>query len=173
MPTTPAWYHTARPPIRLNYTPHTITRCITGAERNHNPHDQTCARRAASTTSTRTTPSTTSSPHHGHSNHRSITGRCTTSTDTTRNQVGVGQTSQKRPADHIPQQPNGLGFSGGAPIDWEGNRADSWFQNRADLAGAKRRPLQARVGRGRLRRLQCGFIIARCQIHSSFLASAY
>jgi hypothetical protein len=147
MPTTSAWYHTARPPIRLNYTPHTITRCITGAERNHNPHDQTCARRAASTTSTRTTPSTTSSPHHGHSNHRSITGRCTTSTDTTRNQVGVGQTSQKRPADHIPQQPNGMPLSCAAPIDRESSGAGIRFQNAPDLVDAKRRQLQRLVGR--------------------------
>jgi hypothetical protein len=50
-------------------------------------------------------------------------------------------------------RPNGLGFSGGALIDREGNRADSIFQNRADLGGAKRRPLQARVGRTLDRRL--------------------
>ena len=40
-----------------------------------------------------------------------------------------------------------MGFSGGVPIDWEGSRAESSFQNRRDLVGAKRRPLQALVGR--------------------------
>jgi hypothetical protein len=45
--------------------------------------------------------------------------------------------------------PNGLGFSGGAPLDREGGRAESSCQNGSDLAGAKRRPLQARVGRAR------------------------
>jgi len=45
------------------------------------------------------------------------------------------------------EPPNGLGFSGGALIDREGSRADSNFQNGRDLVGAKRRPLQARVGR--------------------------
>jgi len=43
--------------------------------------------------------------------------------------------------------PNGLGFSGGAPISREGGQAESRCQNRHDLVGAKRRPLQARVGR--------------------------
>ena len=42
---------------------------------------------------------------------------------------------------------NGLGFSGGAPIEREGCRVDSSFQKSGDLAGAKRRPLQARVRR--------------------------
>jgi len=41
---------------------------------------------------------------------------------------------------------NGLGFSGGAVIDRESYRADSCLQNSNDLVGAKRRPLQARVG---------------------------
>jgi hypothetical protein len=40
-----------------------------------------------------------------------------------------------------------LRFSGGAPIDREGLRAETNFQKRPDLAGAKRRPLQAPVGR--------------------------
>jgi len=42
---------------------------------------------------------------------------------------------------------NGLGISGGAPIDREDGRANSIFQNSDDLAGAERRPLHARVGR--------------------------
>jgi len=51
-------------------------------------------------------------------------------------------------ADRINGAPsNGLGLSGGAPLDREGCRADSWFQNRRDLVGAMRRPLQALVGR--------------------------
>lgn len=41
---------------------------------------------------------------------------------------------------------NGLGFSGGAPIDREGSRAEARFQNCPDLGGAERRPLQALVG---------------------------
>ena len=41
---------------------------------------------------------------------------------------------------------NALGFSGGAPRDREGGRADSRFQNGLDLVGAKRRPLEALVG---------------------------
>ena len=40
---------------------------------------------------------------------------------------------------------NGLGFSGGVPIDREGSRADSNFQKSYDLAGAERRPLHALV----------------------------
>src|SRR5262249_11491601 len=44
-------------------------------------------------------------------------------------------------------QPNGLGFSGGALIDRESCRVESRFQKRYDLAGAERRPLQARVRR--------------------------
>ena len=44
---------------------------------------------------------------------------------------------------------NGLGFSGGAPLDRQGTRAGSEFQNGRDLVGAQRRPLQARVGRTR------------------------
>jgi len=43
-------------------------------------------------------------------------------------------------------RPNALGISGGAPVDREGGRVDSRFQNRADLGGAKRRPLHALVG---------------------------
>src|SRR6266498_1487304 len=43
--------------------------------------------------------------------------------------------------------PNGLGISGGAPIDQEGALADTRFQKTNDLAGAKRRPLHARVRR--------------------------
>jgi hypothetical protein len=43
--------------------------------------------------------------------------------------------------------PNGLGISGGAPIDRYGCRADSNLQNSPDLAGAERRPLHAHVGR--------------------------
>src|SRR6266511_3049564 len=43
--------------------------------------------------------------------------------------------------------PNGLGISGGAPIDREGGRADSSFQKSSDLVGAKRRPLHALVRR--------------------------
>jgi len=42
--------------------------------------------------------------------------------------------------------PNALAFSGGAPIDRQCYRADSKFQNRTDLAGAQRRPLQRLVG---------------------------
>ena len=45
------------------------------------------------------------------------------------------------------KRPNGLGFSGGALIDREDHRTDPSFQNRPDLIGATRRPLQARVGR--------------------------
>ncbi len=54
---------------------------------------------------------TTSRQHHGHSYHHSITGTPTTSTCTTGNQDGVGQTSQKGYADHIPWLPNGLPVS--------------------------------------------------------------
>ena len=43
--------------------------------------------------------------------------------------------------------PNGLGISGGAPVDRENGRADSNLQKSDDLAGAKRRPLHALVGR--------------------------
>jgi len=43
--------------------------------------------------------------------------------------------------------PNDSRFSGGAPIDREGSRAKATFQKTHDLAGAKRRPLQAPVGR--------------------------
>jgi len=43
--------------------------------------------------------------------------------------------------------PNGLGLSGGAPLDQESCQTDSWSQNGRDLVGAERRPLQARVGR--------------------------
>jgi len=42
---------------------------------------------------------------------------------------------------------NGLGFSGGAPLDREGSRAESRFQTRSDLVGTERRPLQAPVSR--------------------------
>jgi len=44
------------------------------------------------------------------------------------------------------KRPNGLGISGGAPIDREGFRAESRFQNGPDLVAAKRRRLHARVG---------------------------
>jgi len=43
--------------------------------------------------------------------------------------------------------PNGLGISGGAPIDRYEGRADSDLQKSGDLAGATRRPLHARVSR--------------------------
>ena len=42
---------------------------------------------------------------------------------------------------------NGLGISGGAPIDRYWYRAESNLQKSDDLAGATRRPLHARVGR--------------------------
>ena len=41
---------------------------------------------------------------------------------------------------------NGLGMSRAAPIDREGTRADSSFQNADDLGAAQRRRLHARVG---------------------------
>ena len=44
-------------------------------------------------------------------------------------------------------RPNGLRFSGGAPLDRESGWAASRFQKRPDLVGAKRRPLQPLVGR--------------------------
>ena len=43
--------------------------------------------------------------------------------------------------------PNGLGISGGAPIDRYDCRDASDLQKSDDLVGAKRRPLHARVGR--------------------------
>jgi len=46
---------------------------------------------------------------------------------------------------------NGLGFSGGAPIDWKDIRADCRFQKSPDLAGAERRPLQALFRRSFIR----------------------
>ena len=49
-------------------------------------------------------------------------------------------------ADHV-ARPNGLGISGGAPIDRYDCHDASDFQKSADLVGAKRRPLHARVGR--------------------------
>jgi hypothetical protein len=42
--------------------------------------------------------------------------------------------------------PNAPGFSGGALIERYSYQADSNLQNRHDLAGAERRPLQAIVG---------------------------
>jgi hypothetical protein len=39
---------------------------------------------------------------------------------------------------------NGLSFSGGAPLDRESSRADSSFQKRHDLVGAKRRQAHPR-----------------------------
>ncbi len=44
-------------------------------------------------------------------------------------------------------RPNGLGISGGAPLDRYGLRAASDVQKSHDLVGAERRPLYARVGR--------------------------
>ena len=44
---------------------------------------------------------------------------------------------------------NGLGMSRAAPIEREGDRANSRFQNADDLGAAKRRRLHARVGRQR------------------------
>ena len=41
---------------------------------------------------------------------------------------------------------NALGFSGGAPIDRENGRTDSWSQNRRNHVGAKCRPLHALLG---------------------------
>ncbi len=58
--------------------------------------------------------------------------------------------------DRLPS--NGLGFSGGAPIDREDSRADSTLQNSNDLAGAKRRPLQAHVGRQPFRGIRIGYM---------------
>ena len=51
--------------------------------------------------------------------------------------------------DDCPKRPNGLGISGGAPIDRYGCRAGSDRQKSPDLGGATRRPLHARVGRAR------------------------
>jgi hypothetical protein len=56
-------------------------------------------------------------------------------------------------------RPNVLRFSGGAPLDREGFRAESNCQKRPDLVGAQRRPLQALVGPERLGRdlaIGCG-----------------
>jgi len=48
--------------------------------------------------------------------------------------------------DYAPKkQANCPGFSGVAPIDRPGVQAEARLQNRADLVGAKRRPLQALV----------------------------
>ena len=58
-------------------------------------------------------------------------------------------------------RPNALGFSGGAPLDRERTRAVPSFQKSPDLAGAKRRPLQAPVGRQPME----GFVMPFC--HSS------
>jgi len=45
--------------------------------------------------------------------------------------------------------PNGLPFSGGAPLDREGGWADTRFQKSDDPVGAERRPLQRLVSRRR------------------------
>jgi len=54
---------------------------------------------------------------------------------------------------------NGLGISGGAPIDRYCCWADSNLQKSDDLAGAKRRPLHAHVGR----QLRGGFVVRLCK----------
>jgi len=54
---------------------------------------------------------------------------------------------------------NGLGISGGAPVDREGGWTASTLQNSYDLVGAKRRPLHALVGRNGRNRFTVRFII--------------
>jgi hypothetical protein len=54
----------------------------------------------------------------------------------------LGGSSEPSAWQKLEAPPNGLGLSGGAPIDWESVRANLGSQNRHDLVGAECRPLQ-------------------------------